>query len=409
MRYKKRIGILLACLLLGTGLRAATAYVWEASTNEVLYTKLLTYLKTVQNDWVGEPAYYMVQQLTVEIEATFRKDPYAWMAQVHNFCNTLENMYPPCLAHPSVTRSGDDPYEKIRRHIFRLRDFPMHQVSLTNDVIQPAAGQADAFNKANKQWLQHKREEFFQFLNGPRPTDNELQLFKLYSSGYVLRTKDACIGIDLCYGEGLYDGARKEELADKLDAVFTTHGHGDHYDIELQRMMLQKGKAIVIPPRMEAFFTEYPGEKHIWRDSQLEPVRIGGVADAQAQMSGQGDEPCLLYLIQIGDWRIAHVGDNSHHENEKAFYPNQAPVDVMMNPVFQGIFDFANNLRTPSTEGNTYQIYFNLHENEWHHTIDGRMSFEFMYCHNGALGHQTFVYPCTAICDNGEHITLYKP
>ena len=138
MKGKKKLLLLLTVLLLGTGVRAATAYVWEAVPNEVLYANLLTYLKTVQNELVGEPVYYMVQQLTIEIEATFRKDPYAWMTQVHNFCNTLENIYPPALAHPSVTRSADDPYEKIRRHIFRLRDFPMHQVSLTNDVIQPA-------------------------------------------------------------------------------------------------------------------------------------------------------------------------------------------------------------------------------------------------------------------------------
>ena len=157
MKHKKRLGILLACLLLGTGLRAATPYVWQAATNEVLYANLLTYLRTVQADWVGEPVYYMAQQLMVELEATFKKDPYAWMTQVHNFCNTLENIYPPAIAHPSVTTASSDPYEKIRRQIFRLRDFPMHQVSLTNDVIQPAAGQADAFHKANKQWLQHKR------------------------------------------------------------------------------------------------------------------------------------------------------------------------------------------------------------------------------------------------------------
>lgn len=408
MKSKKGILLLLVLLLTGAGTRAQTAYVWQAVSNEVLFSRLMEYLQTVQTELIGEPAYYMAQELAVELDATFKKDPYAWMNQVHNFCNTLENIYPPSVAHPSVTRYAEDPYEKIRRHIFRLRDFPMHQVSLNNDTFLPSATQAEAFTQANRQWLQHKREEFFQFLNGPRPSGDELQLFKLYSSGYVLRTRDACIGIDLCYGEGLYDGARKEELADILDAAFTTHGHGDHYDIELLRMMLQKGKAIVIPPRMEPFFADYPGEKHVWRDSHTEPERIGGTATAQAYMSGQGDEPCLLYLIQIGSWRIAHVGDNSKHDNERAFYPDYPMVDVAMCPVFQGIVDFTRNLMLAPNPDHAALIYFNLHENEWHHTIDGRIPFEYMYCQSGALGNQSFAYPCTAICDNGEHITLHK-
>ncbi|MBR1576396.1 MAG: MBL fold metallo-hydrolase [Bacteroidales bacterium] len=409
MKHTRLTLCLCASLLLGMPVRAASPYGWDAATNKALYETLQTYLRAMQTDLVGEPAYYMTQQLMVELETTFQKDPYAWMSQVHNFCNTLEAVYPPSLSHPSVIRGAEDRYDKIRRNLLRLRDYPMHQISLDNEPdIKPTTDQKEAFTRANRQWLQHKRAEFFDFLRSPRPSGDELQAVKLYSSGYVFRTREACIGIDICYAEGLYDGEGREELADLLDAVYVTHAHGDHYDIPLLKLMLQKGKAVVAPSTMARHLTAESGEKYLWEDSHLDPVPVHGVALTQAYMSAQGDEPCLLYLIQIGDWRLAHVGDNSSHANETLIYPLYPIADVVMGPVFQGVVNLLNNTKQAPNPGNVEQIYFNIHENEWHHTIDGRVSFQFLYTSTGALNSSSFAYPSCAIFDCGEHLTLYK-
>lgn len=408
---RRKVLLLLLAVLLPLGrASAADPYIWTAKVNAALYADLMTYLKeNVLPEQLGEPVYYMTQQLVVELEATFPAQPYAWMAQVHDFCNTLEAIYPPSLSYPAVSRYYEDSYDKIRHHILRLRDYPMHQVSVDSEAeIKPTAADKEAFHAANRQWLQQKRAEFFQFLRSPRPTGNELQIAKLYSSGCVFRTKDACVGIDLCYGEGLYDGEGKQELADMLDAVYVTHAHGDHYDIELLKMVLRRGKAVVGPATMARHLTDVEGDKILWSDSHLEPVRVAGVADTQAYMSGQGDEPCLLYLIQIGDWRFIHLGDNSSHDNEAKIYPLYPIADVVLAPIFQGLTNlFKNTLAGPNPEG-IRQIYLNIHENEWHHEIHGRISYWYLFNWSGALNNASFEYPNCALLDNGEHITLYK-
>jgi len=408
MKKTALIFLLSAAVLLGAPLRGASPYGWDAASNEALFRSLLTYLRTVQTDWVGEPAYYQVQDLVTELELSFRTRPYAWMSQVHDFCNRMESLYPPTLSHPRV--GMEDRYEKIRRNILRLRDFPMHQASVTNgtEVYMPPAAQVEAFTAANKAWLQEKRKAFFAFLRGPRPSGNEIQIVKLYSSGYVFRTKEGCIGIDICYSEGLYDGEGRDELADLLDAVFVTHAHGDHYDIPLLNLMLRKGKAVVVPHTMERHLTATGGERHIWDTHHLEPVTVAGCAQTQAYMSAQGTEPCLLYLIQLGSWRMVHVGDNSIHDNEARFYPQYPQADLLLSPIFQGLPNFLKNTQSPLNPKDIDCFYLNIHENEWHHTIDGRVSYQFLYTSTSGLAHPSIAYPGTAILDCGEHITLTK-
>ena len=401
MKLKHLILAIGVSVLIGTEARAG--YGFEAMPNSDLYKSTLTYLKNLQTEFFGEPAYYMIQGLMMEIEASYPNNQYAWIGQVSRFCNMMENIYPPSLGSP-MARS-EERYDKLRRAILLLRDYPMHVPSISGDG--PPASQVNAFNTANAQWLQFKRDEFFQFLSSSRPSGSEIQVAKLYSSGVVLRTKEACIGIDICYEEGLYSPDRREELADHLDVVYVTHAHGDHYDVPLLQMMLQKGKSVVAPHTMgRHFVSTYPDKLFLWSEDQATAVNVQGKAQTKAFMSAQGDEPCLLYHILLGNWRIIHVGDNSHHENETPYTKEQI-ADLVFAPVFQGLTSLFKNTRGAPNPDNAEQVYVNIHENEWHHTIDGRVPYKYLFDDSGALG-GSGVYPSYAFLDNGEHITLSK-
>ena len=411
MKLKHFILAACASVLLGTEASAASAYGFDAVTNEELFSSTLLYLRSMQSELLGEPIYFMTQNLMLELEAAHSSKPFAWLGQVHRFLNLAENMYPAALGHPSV--GVEDKYDRIRRALLRLRDYPMHEVSDVPDSVSPEEGQAAAFHAANKQWLHQKRNEFFQFLSSPRPTGGEMQVFKIYSSGVVFRTRGACIGIDITYAEGIYDGERREELAQALDVIYVTHAHGDHYDIPLLKRMLDLGKSVVAPYTMEKHLTAYSGYKDktlfLWDDDgpTSNPLLIQKVARTQAFRSMQNPEPLLLYLIQIDDWRIIHVGDNSEHDKEAA-YAQYDMADVVVAPVFQGLTSLCGSTYIAANPGNIDQIYINIHENEWHHTIDHRVPFNYMYNNAGALGNSAYVYPAYIATECGESFTLYK-
>lgn len=402
MKCKTIFAALLALVLPWTGARAQSAYGWDATTNEALFATLLTYCKTTQADLMGTPAYYLAQNLMLEMEATHDASPYLWMKQVHAYCNQMESMFPAELFNPMV--GSKDPYEKLRRSIMRLRDFPMHEAGIGGDASYTNAQQTAAFSAANKQWLQYKRDDFFQFLAKPRPTGKELQIAKLYSSGFVMRTKNACIGMDICYEEGLYSSDRVNELTDMLDVLYVTHAHGDHYDLGLIRRMLSLGKPVVMTKDLVG--GTYPGTKYVWSNGQNTPIPIGPT-QSLGFMSAQGTEPCLLYMVEIDDWRIIHVGDNSFHDNEGA-YTNIEIADIVISPVFQGITTLLKYTKGAPNPSNREQIYINCHENEWHHSIDHRVSFKYMYTNAASLGNTSFIYPSCIIMDCGEHIVLNK-
>lgn len=398
--------ILLSLLISAVGTsNASAADQWTYADNETLYSNMMDYISSsFMPAFYGEPVYFQLQQFVIELEAAHLKDQYAWMGQTHRFCNVLEGLYPPAVEHNAVLAA--DRYQRLRKCIVMLRDYPMHQLTFKSEEdgnITPPGAQVTAFHEANRQSLQSRRDAFLAFLQSPRPTDGSVQIAKLYSSGFVFRTANVCVGLDINYEEGTYDGVRRSELTGQLDALFITHAHGDHYDKVLMTDMLKADKPVVMP---KDIVPDAPSaSKVIWDKEVSAFVQIMPLVQAQAGMGAQGTEPCLLYLIEIDGWTLCAVGDNSHTDLE-SFYHGRPMPDIVALPIFQGVSQINTHLHQASNPHGVTPIYLTAHENEWHHTINGRVSYKYFYSDvYNSLNPEAMH---TVVMDNGEHLTLSK-
>lgn len=393
--------VLLSSILVSS--RAADQ--WTYANNETLYQKMLAYLDSAQQPIVGEPVYFMLQQFKLEVQAAHVSDKYAWLGQTQRFCNMLEAAFPPAMEHNSVL--AEDHYQLVRRTIVMLRDYPMHEHSIAHaddaGGAAPPAEQVAVFTATNKQWLAVKKQAFLEFLQTPRPTDGSIQIVKLYSSGFVFRTANVCVGLDINIAEGTYTADGRSELAQCLDALFITHPHGDHYDIPLMTEMLKAGRPVVMTNDIPK---DAPSEhKVIWDKDVLSPQQIIAGVSAQAGMSAQGDVPCLLYLIDVEGWNIAATGDNSIVEREEFYHGRPVP-DIVVAPIFEGIGALNKHLHEGTNDEGVTPVYLTAHENEWHHTINGRVSYKYLYSNTYASMDDNSTF--TVVMDNGDHITLSK-
>lgn len=400
---KKTAFILILMLALGVPARSSNNW---PTDNELLYKQMLEYVVSASNTIQGEPIYSQMQQLKLEIEAAHQSDKYAWIGQTLRFCNILESIYPPLMEHNAVM--AEDRYQKIRRIFLTLKDYPMHVHSITDAAdaggAAPPAAQVSAFTAGNRQFFDFRRNGVLEYLkNVPRPDDGSIQVIKLYSSGFIFRTSNVCIGLDINYTEGMYASERRSELAQYFDAMFITHAHGDHYDKALMTELLKAGVPVVMTNDIPK---DAPSEhKIIWDKDVLSPVQIIPGVSAQAKMAAQGTLPCLLFLIDCDGWRIAATGDNSLSDKYEFFHDRPVP-DIVAAPISINMLLLNQNLHQATNEEGRTPVYLSAHENEWHHNLDGRMPFTKIYknIYSSLDGNAMF----TVVMDNGEIITLEK-
>jgi len=127
------------------------------------------------------------------------------------------------------------------------------------------------------------------------PVTKGAVIWKLYNMGYIVKTKDACFGIDI-------NQPGSEQLAPVLDFVIASHVHGDHNNPALMDAMTAAGKPVYSP-----FY-----KKGVLIDTTREFSH--GEVTLRFTMNVQGDVPVIVSQIDCGPsahhYTIYHIGDS---------------------------------------------------------------------------------------------------
>ncbi len=181
--------------------------------------------------------------------------------------------------------------------------------------------------------------------------------------------------------------------------------------------MMLMGKPVVLPgnvfheTRISSVLSSYDGPNKILWDGPIGtryPLTSIGPAKVEAIMAAQGNEPCLLYMVDLDGWRIAAVGDNSHLDQQYVYSEWEAP-DFVCTPIFQGFQDILGRISSAPSYGEHQTYYLPLHENEYHHPVSHRVGYRFLFHHQGALNNSEFEhYVPYVLLDGGESVSFTR-
>ncbi len=144
------------------------------------------------------------------------------------------------------------------------------------------------------------------------------------SAGFLLRTTNYAIAID---PSSLF--LDDIDSLDRLDVIFITHDHGDHFDPDSTILMQAKTGSYVIadPTSVSMLIDKIPEDKLIQIEAN-EQMTISGIT-VNAFAAEHPSETPLLYVIEFDGYRIFHGSDSGFVEDLKNIEPR---VHVAMVP-----------------------------------------------------------------------------
>lgn len=103
-------------------------------------------------------------------------------------------------------------------------------------------------------------EPFYAFINTrmarvlnelERPVTKGLRIFKLYNDGFIIKSSKATVAIDLIPGGSDAQPFIRDSIiygiADKCDALFISHWHPDHANLNIAKSFAARGKRVIAP------------------------------------------------------------------------------------------------------------------------------------------------------------------
>jgi len=145
------------------------------------------------------------------------------------------------------------------------------------------------------------------------------------SAGFLLRTSNYAIAIDP--SKLLIDDINS---LDKLDAIFITHNHGDHFDPNTTiAMQIKTGSFVIADPTSASMLINEISEDKLIQIEADEQITISGIT-VNAYAAEHPTETPLVYVIELDGYRIFHGSDSGLVENLNNI---ESRVHVAMVPV----------------------------------------------------------------------------
>lgn len=366
-------------------------YDWKSRTNEQLRKEMLDYCDLFCRETKGNPVSRKVRRFARRQERLAVSQPYAWIDATIRFVTALEEDFPP-------VDNGKDFESMVRRHMFRLLDYPLHVDNRRADCPEE---EKVAFADASAAYFADACAKAIRFIDAPAPAPGTLAMCKVYNMGFIVRTSERTFLLDLKWWGSAEDAAH---IASKSDVFFLTHPHADHYNPVMLNAMRDAGKTIVMPCRS---MRDFSSEDIILIDRDVtSPMDIDGIS-VMTVFGNQGAKiPNNVYHLSFDGWTIIDQGDNKVWQKQTmlAEYPAS---DVLLAPVWNGI----KNLFTPAMqacEGGRMPLYLTTHENELGHTVDHRESYWELFNRQDRLADPSYPYPPVRLLGIGECVYLTK-
>jgi len=175
-----------------------------------------------------------------------------------------------------------------------------------------------------------------------------LSVLRTGQQGVVLSWDGIKIGMDLflssCEGRLLGNVIEDSQIC-QLDYLFGTHDHDDHIDREAWKQIAELAPHIrFVAP---AYFADtLPGELGIDperfvfceenRPVELAPgIKVQTVAAAHEVLvrNEHGHSAAVIYLLDVGPYRICHMGDTCRYEGLLPKLQSFAPIDLLFPPI----------------------------------------------------------------------------
>lgn len=362
------------------------AFDWKSQRNEDLRADMIRFAEqfahTTQDGRLAKDLEAFVNLQNAE------DDPCAWIAATNAFVDKWLRKYP-----AEISDGGNCSYE--RRSLLLLRDYPMHADNYRDDATQELK---DAYENSILKMHREAEMEALKWLS-KKSRSSHLDVCKTYNMGFFLRSAGKVIGIDL-----QWEGNEEEmkEIASVIDILFVSHPHDDHYSIGLMQAVLAAGKPVVMSADI---LPDYPSEwKVIVDKDNLEGMSINGI-NFHSCLGDQGpDAPNNVFVIQIGNWRVAQNGDNAVAEAEEFLADHQ--VDVLITACWNGFKRTMDYIR--SNPQGTQCIYIPAHENEWMHTVDHREAYQELFERKDRFGDEGYDYFPSVIMDAAGDSYIFK-